>query len=666
MRLNLNVLEHLGINLYSNVPSVLAEVVANSWDADATIVDIKFDVDNDSIVIQDDGEGMNFKDVNGRFLTVGYRRRDKQPGKTNRKRSPMGRKGIGKLSLFSIAQRIKVETSKDGELNAFEMSIEEIRKKISETTDRYNPRSIPTSNIDLQCGTRITLSGLKKNITSSTVEGLRKRLARRFSIIGSNYDFTVRINGIAISPSDRGYFDKLQCLWTYGAETVKEDCANLIWSENRSLFAKEPEIALNGWLGTVTHSNQLKDELGDNLNRIAIFVRGKLAQEDILGDFSERGVYASYLIGELHVEDFDKYDGLNSDKDDDAATSSRQRIVEDDPRYEKIKKFMRRELKYIQKTWAEQRSKEGTKNALEIPAIKDWINKLTKDKKKQAARWLGKINQIKFDDEVERRQLWKHAIIAFEFYSWGNNLNKLENIDEHNIEVAIDLFNELDSLEFNLYGQIVKERVEIIRTLKSKVEANSFEKAIQEYIFDHLWLLDPAWERVDGSEVMETGVESVVERISETLTNAERRSRVDIAYRKTAGKHVIIEMKRPNVKVGVDELSAQISKYRRSLSKLLMEKNIKSSAIEIVCILGTPPREWELFTERQRIEDLLKVNNARFITYDNLLDSAFEAYTDYSKKQKRVDRLSQIVNEIDDYAPRINGNSKENHSKIDS
>ena len=73
-----------------------------------------------------------------------------------------------------------------------------------------------------------------------------------------------------------------------------------------------------------------------------------------------------------------------------------------------------------------------------------------------------------------------------------------------------------------------------------------------------------------------------------------------------------------------------------------------------------------MFNERQRIEDLLKVNNARFITYDNLLDSAFEAYSDYSKKQKRVDRLSQIVNEIDDYAPRINGNSKENHPKIDS
>ena len=35
MSLSLNVLNHLGINLYSNVPAVLSEIVANSWDADA-------------------------------------------------------------------------------------------------------------------------------------------------------------------------------------------------------------------------------------------------------------------------------------------------------------------------------------------------------------------------------------------------------------------------------------------------------------------------------------------------------------------------------------------------------------------------------------------------------------------------------------------------------
>ena len=40
MSIDFNVLNHLGINLYSNIPAVLSEVVANSYDADATEVNI--------------------------------------------------------------------------------------------------------------------------------------------------------------------------------------------------------------------------------------------------------------------------------------------------------------------------------------------------------------------------------------------------------------------------------------------------------------------------------------------------------------------------------------------------------------------------------------------------------------------------------------------------
>lgn len=72
MTLSLNVLEHLGIDLYSNVPSVLSEIVANAWDADAERVDIVFDKDEDIITIRDDGTGMNRKEINERFLRVGY------------------------------------------------------------------------------------------------------------------------------------------------------------------------------------------------------------------------------------------------------------------------------------------------------------------------------------------------------------------------------------------------------------------------------------------------------------------------------------------------------------------------------------------------------------------------------------------------------------------
>ncbi|MEK7856308.1 MAG: ATP-binding protein, partial [Acidobacteriota bacterium] len=77
MTLSLNVLNHLGLNLYSNVPAVLSEIVANAWDADAENVHIKIDVRSGSITITDDGSGMDIGDFNNKYLTVGYRRRDK-------------------------------------------------------------------------------------------------------------------------------------------------------------------------------------------------------------------------------------------------------------------------------------------------------------------------------------------------------------------------------------------------------------------------------------------------------------------------------------------------------------------------------------------------------------------------------------------------------------
>jgi hypothetical protein len=96
MTLSLNVLNHLGLNLYSNVPAVLSEAVANSWDADAENVDISVDTQKGIIVIQDDGHGMNLADINDKYLTVGYEKR-KAPGgaRTPRLVRPaMGRKGI--------------------------------------------------------------------------------------------------------------------------------------------------------------------------------------------------------------------------------------------------------------------------------------------------------------------------------------------------------------------------------------------------------------------------------------------------------------------------------------------------------------------------------------------------------------------------------------------
>ena len=76
MTVDLNVLDHLGINLYSNIAAVLTEAVANAWDADAENVEITIDPNGEWIEIIDDGVGMTVDDMNDKYLRVGYRRRE--------------------------------------------------------------------------------------------------------------------------------------------------------------------------------------------------------------------------------------------------------------------------------------------------------------------------------------------------------------------------------------------------------------------------------------------------------------------------------------------------------------------------------------------------------------------------------------------------------------
>ena len=75
MTLDLNVLNHLGLNLYSNTPAVLSEVIANAWDADATEVVINCNQEEDVITIKDNGCGMTTEDIKNKILCEGYQKR---------------------------------------------------------------------------------------------------------------------------------------------------------------------------------------------------------------------------------------------------------------------------------------------------------------------------------------------------------------------------------------------------------------------------------------------------------------------------------------------------------------------------------------------------------------------------------------------------------------
>jgi HSP90 family molecular chaperone len=213
MSISLSVLKHLGKGLYSNVPAVLSEIVANAWDADAENVHIDIDPDNGVIVITDDGHGMTQNDINTKYLTVGYQKREMEPNKgiTPRfKRDPMGRKGIGKLSVFSIANIVEIYTVCGNESNALQMDADEIEKSIkSNLNEIYRPTPLDPTEEPIDKGTKIILKQLQKNITTAATY-LRRRVARRFSVIGKSNQFVVHINGEEITPKDRDYYKYIE------------------------------------------------------------------------------------------------------------------------------------------------------------------------------------------------------------------------------------------------------------------------------------------------------------------------------------------------------------------------------------------------------------------------------------------------------------------------
>jgi hypothetical protein len=653
MRISLNALEHLGMNLYSNVPSVLSEMVANSWDADAENVSVTLDKTNEIIVIEDDGIGMSRDDVIDQFLTVGFKRRDAIGELTPiKKRLPMGRKGIGKLSSFSIAGIVDVYTLKAGEQTAFRMDREEIRAKISKNDSvPYEPTEIKSWPKALKKGTRIVLSGLSKKLSEMTVSGLKRRVARRFSIIGPKFEFEVSVDGDQIGPGDRGYHNALQYLWVYGN---KSEMASLATNLERSVedrttaikaISKAGGVQISGWIGTVGQPRQLVDQEGDNLNRIAIFMRGKMAQEDILDEYGQKEIYADYVIGELHCEQ------LDTDAKDDIATSSRQTIKQDDPRFEAVRDIVLGELRYIAGRWSDWRREDGTKDARGVPEVLEWLNALQDGPKKKAERWIGRLNVIRSDSDTDKKELLKASILAFESYRRKEELEKLEGISDEGLPEILAIFKDIDDLELSYYGQIVKLRVGIIETLQDKLKKDEKEAVLRDYIFDHLWLLDTSWERARGSEHVETTINKFLKENTQKLPKKDKKDRIDIGYRTASGKHVIIELKRASVAVPLDTLTRQVRKYRDGARKLLDKTPYKDWPIEVICVLGKPPPEQTTATGPTGIAKSLFAVDARIVYYDELLANAQKAYADYLEAHSKIDKLWGVFQAIDDFAP---------------
>lgn len=645
MTVDLNVLEHLGINLYSNIAAVLTEAVANAWDADAENVTVRVDPKQAWIEIEDDGIGMSIEDLNQKYLRVGYRRReeDQTYGRLTAKARPvMGRKGLGKLSLFSIANVIEVQSAAKGQRSAgFRMSVSGIKKAVDAKTNYY-PTALDAAALTLTQGTRIVLRDIKRQRLTTGISALKTRLARRFSVIGEANKFQISIDGQPITTADRGDLPKAQFLWTFeGADLDPATVTHVL--EKQSVDARleswDPTWRVRGWIGTAAKPKDLDSKDAGNLNGIVIFARGRLIHENVLDRLNDGRLYTKYLTGQVEA------DFLDIDDQPDIATSDRQRIQEDDPRYVALIEFLKETLGKVEKRWNEWRRRHEVQKVKEqSPVLKEWLEGLQAGHRSSAETMIAKLSALPIDDDGDRKLLYKHGILAFERMKIrGSTEEFVEKLDD--IEGLFRVLADRDAIEGVMYREIVRSRLDAIHAFQRIVDEDAKEKVLQQYLFDHLWLLDPAWERATGSQLMETRLleEGVV---VEDLVEKERLGRVDIKYRTTAGKHVIVELKKVKRKMALIELQQQGQTYVDKLRKILRVQNETTPNIEVVFVIGLPVDEEASNPDRLKSSLTAVSPGSRIVHYDTLIEGAHRAYSEYIDAGNKLDRLEQIITSL--------------------
>jgi uncharacterized protein (TIGR02391 family) len=334
-------IKHLGLKMYATLPPAIAELISNAYDADAsqvTITLIEGDEASKSIIITDDGDGLSYDEINDKFLVIGRNRRIDDGDKPSNKfkRRPTGKKGLGKLALFGVANTITIKTIQNKLLNEFILDWE----KLSAATGVYKPEAtVINKKIKSDNSTTIILQKLKRK-SPFDMEALADSLSKIF-IFDDN--FKVRIetspeNGIIIDNKRKYKTINTEFEWTIEAESYIPI--------NSGYQGK-----INGKL--ITAEKPLSPQSG--LRGITLFSRGKLVNLPEFFSNSTSSHFFQYLTGWLNVDFIDEFE-------EDVISTNRQSLDWENPDMNKLKEFLSGIISQINQDWRKKRKEKKDKD----------------------------------------------------------------------------------------------------------------------------------------------------------------------------------------------------------------------------------------------------------------------------------------------------------------
>lgn len=467
MTFEANTIQHLGVKMYSTIPPALAELIANAYDACATEVHIKlFDGEEKKIIVEDNGSGMSFNQVNEYFLRIGRNRREEKQ-ESHCGRIPTGKKGLGKLALFGIGDNINIITCQGKEAVSFILDWGEI---IGWPGQDYTPKFEIFPEGSTKKGTIIVLSNLKRK-SGFPIDDYAENIARLFNF---SDDFVVYLSLNDSKPIKIDNKLKYQNITT----EFEWDIAEI--NKLNSLEYKDKNN-ISGKIVTTEFP------LRANLRGITLFANGRLVNLPEFFGPSESSHFFSYATGWLNIDFIDNWD-------DDVISTNRQSVDWENPLTLELRTYLASCLTIIEKDWRKKRKEKKVSRITKKTSIDvgNWINTLSGDVKTNVSALVDILDSSPEISE-ETQQL------ATQFLH--NIAPEYPNLHWRHIHPEIKRVSESYYINKDYYGAFIEALKRYVAEVKKKAgRANMDERALMQAVFNkRLLSVTKNFKKTDGS-----------------------------------------------------------------------------------------------------------------------------------------------------------------------
>ena len=596
-----NTIDHLGISLYSKLPTVISELISNAWDADADNVRLNFKdaTERREIVFSDDGDGMSFQELNEKYLIIGRNRRDfEEEPQTPKGRKVIGKKGLGKLSAFGICKIIEVETVKNGIKNSFRMSIEEIKKAKDKS---YFPeileRDVSTSE---PSGTKIWLRDIRRKTPFNPTD-IAKSLSKKF-LIFDQIDARIQHNS-------SGEFKITNEMKFEGFNNEFE------WEFPNTSFVEGYKSADEVRGKIFTLATPVKDT---EMRGIYLTSRGKIVNTAEFYGLRDNDNFHTYVTGDLEIDFID-------DISDDLISTDRQSLNWEHEVTSDLKDYLQEVIKKISGEWRKKRAEKKRKEIAKSGHIDidDWQGKLPVLEKELSARIIDPVLENASIDVAESEEIISGVIDKFDNRTYQDYASQIAASSQpDDIPRLLRLMDDWKMIESRQYSDLAQARIEVINQFEEYLSTDTKEvPTLHNFLKKFSWLLDPRIlefrDEVHYSKLLkenfpEAKLEEADRRIDFLCSNA------------LGGILYVIEIKRSKYKIDVKALD-QAYEYGGFLDERYASQ---SGFSKVVCyVVGGEKSTSGIF---KRKENTYRDSGEVFVkTYAELLEQSKEYHREF-------------------------------------